>query len=82
VILCTGGTSVHVVSSTCHTCFVVGMRYYVLALCSCGIMTCVLVVFYSVYYIYYVLLYAMCKYMYFVVLYIGYRCIYHIVHRV
>jgi len=46
---CTYSTGVHVVLCAYHTCCVVGMRYYVCALCSCGIVTCVFVVLYSVY---------------------------------
>ena len=46
---CTYGTSVHVVLCACCTCCVAGMWYYVCALCSHGIMTCVFIVLYSVY---------------------------------
>jgi len=46
---CTYGTGVHVVLCTCHTCCVTGMRYYVCALHSHGIMTYVFIVLYFVY---------------------------------
>ena len=46
-----------------HTCCVVYMWYYVCALCSCGIMKCILIVLYSKYYMYRVVLYVRCRYM-------------------
>jgi len=46
---CTYGTGVRVVLCACHTCCVEGMWYYVCALCSHGIVTCVFVVLYFVY---------------------------------
>ena len=80
---CKYGTSVHVVWCACRTCCVEGMRYYVCALCSHGIMTCVFVMLYSVYvYVFCytlsvgicVMMYIQCGNMYCVVLYIGCRC--------
>jgi len=44
---CTCGFGLHVGLNACHTCCVPGMRYYVCVLCSYGVMTCILVVFYS-----------------------------------
>ena len=46
---CTYGTGVRVVLCSCHTWFVVVMLYYVCALCSCGIVTCVFPVLYFTY---------------------------------
>jgi len=44
---CTNGTGVRVVLCACHTRCVAGMRWYVHALCSCGIVTCVFIGLYS-----------------------------------
>ena len=88
VVLCTCytyGTSVHVVLCACHTYCVVGIQYYVCALCIHGIMTCVFIVLYFVY------VYLLCRTpgvgvcMYFVVSYNGCRCMYVffcVIHRV
>ena len=46
---CTYGTGVHVVLCACNACCVASMWYYVCVLCSCGIVTCVLVLLYSIY---------------------------------
>ena len=46
---CRYGTGVNVVLCKCHTCGVAGMWYYVCALCSRGIMTCVFIVLHFVY---------------------------------
>lgn len=57
---CTYGTGVNVVLCACRTYCVAGMRYYVCALCSHGIMTYV-----------FIMLYTRCRYMYCVVVYTG-----------
>ena len=49
VVLCTCGTGVHVGLSACCTCCVVGMRYYVCALCSHGIVTYAFIVLCYIY---------------------------------
>lgn len=46
---CTYGIGVHVVLCVCRTCCVVGVWYYIRALCSRGIVTCVFIMLYSVY---------------------------------
>jgi len=43
---CTYGIDVHVVLCTCRRCCVAGMRYYVRALCSHGIVTCIHLLYY------------------------------------
>ena len=45
---CTYGTGVHVVLCACNRCHALHMLYYVCALCSRGIMTCVFIVLYFV----------------------------------
>jgi len=88
---CTYGTGVHVVLCACRTCCVMGIRYYVCALCSCGIVSCVFIVLYSLYVyvlchtssvvvcMYCVLSYTRSRHMYCVVLYTRCRCMYYMV---
>lgn len=52
MVLCKCGTygiGVHVVLCACHTCHVEGMRYYICASSSLGILTCLFVMLYYVY---------------------------------
>lgn len=61
MVLCTCrtcGSGVHVVLCACRTHCIVYMQYYICALCSCGIMTCVFVV---LYYVCCVVSYAVCR---------------------
>lgn len=53
---CTHGIGLHVVLYSCHISCIAGMWYYVCALCSCGIVTCVLIVLYFVLYMYFLVL--------------------------